>query len=60
MSGVIHQIAALANCIEEPARTANGQSNSKENPVIRVDLERTRMLIRSVDDITTALISPQK
>lgn len=59
MSGVINQIATLASKIEEPDRRSENK-DAVESPVIRVDLEKSRMLIKSQDSITTALIFPQK
>lgn len=55
ISGVVHQLAELANKIED-----HSQSEERPSPVIRVDLERHKMIIHSRDSITTALISPQK
>lgn len=54
MSGVIHQIAKLASKIEKPDEKALSGSG----PVIRVDLERYKMLIQSQDSITTCLMLP--
>jgi len=54
MSGIIRQISDLADKMEEPGRkTTSG--GSKSPPVIRVDLERQKILIKSCEDITTAL-----
>lgn len=62
MSGIINQLANLANKIEDPRKTSNTNNNTeeKESPVIRVDLQRYKMLIQSKDSITTALISNHK
>lgn len=60
MSGIIHQLADLAAKIEEPIQQ-NGSSTKKQDaPVIRVDLERYKILIHSHESITTALVTPQK
>jgi len=58
MSGIIHQIAHLANKIEAPS-SSNDQSR-RESPVIRIDLENYKLLIQSRDSITTAIASPHK
>lgn len=52
MSGVIHQIAKLAAKIEKP----DDKAPSGGGPVIRVDLERYKMLIQSQESVTTCLI----
>lgn len=57
MSGIINQLAELASKIEESSKP-NGET--KDSPVIRVDLEGYKMLIQSRDSITTALISHHK
>lgn len=58
MSGIIHQLAVLANKIEEPDRPE--EPTSKSPPVIRVDTEKYKMIIQSRELVTTALISNQK
>lgn len=58
MSGIIHQLADLASKIEE--HNSTGHDEGDKAPVIRVDLERYKIMIRSRESITTALISPQK
>lgn len=58
MSGIIHQLATLASKIEEPSQNGNVTASTNP-PVIRVDLERHKLLIQSRDSITTAFISPQ-
>lgn len=67
MSGIINQLAELANKIEEPKKSnsmglssKNNEPEKKQNPVIRVELQRYKMLIQSKDSITTALISNHK
>lgn len=62
MSGVIYQLAELANK-KDPWQQRNPESSTPDKkipPVIKVDLDRYKMLIQSRESITTALISLQK
>uniref|UniRef100_A0A6G1S4T3 Late endosomal/lysosomal adaptor and MAPK and MTOR activator 5 n=1 Tax=Aceria tosichella TaxID=561515 RepID=A0A6G1S4T3_9ACAR len=59
ISGIIHQLANLAYKIEDHSQH-DGSSNKKDPPVVRIDLERRKILIQSREGITTALFSHQK
>lgn len=57
MSGIIRQIVHLAAKIEEPTKQSNSNVKSKSSaPVIRVELDRRKILIQSREAVTTALI----
>lgn len=60
MSGILHQLVDLAHKIEEPDQQNGTEIIEKNSPVIRVDLDRHKILIESRESITTALILQQK
>ena len=59
MSGIIHHLTNLARKIDDHNQHSNNAAKN-ESPVLRVDLDRRKILIQSREDITTALFSAQK